>query len=291
MAKVIKFTEELRKAVLEDFIRALDNGKCQNGEFSYTRRIPGADGRKAKIILTPKAWEKMYMLIDRFSTEVSWHGICRRGDEPDTYLVSDILIFPQRVSGSTADTDADKYAAWLLSLPREIKRQVRFHGHSHVNMPTFASGTDLGYQREILGDLSDEDFYVFMIWNKKLEFWATVFDMKTNVQFEDADVSVILQGTDWDPAGFLKEAESLVTTASAVGKWAGSSCTTAPASYSGGAAAVSKTGKKKKGHKIPLPSGSSEDADDLEDEDRADDASLRSGGGVFRYYYPYGDFD
>jgi len=283
MAKVIKFTEELRKAVLEDFIKALDKGKCQNGEFSYTRRIPGADGRKAKILLEPKAWEKMYMLIDHFSTEVSWHGICRRGDEPDTYLVSDILVFPQRVTDATADTDQEKYAAWLLSLPREVKRQIRFHGHSHVTMPAFASGTDLGYQREILGDLSDEDFYVFMIWNKKLEFWATVFDMKTNVQFEDADISCILQGSDWDPRGFLEETDRLVTTAPAASKWTGSSYDPAVSYYNGGATAVSKTGgkKKKKGSKIPIPvSGSADDEDDEFD----DDLPLRSGCGVFQYY-------
>ena len=41
-----------------------------------------------------------------------------------------------------------------------------YAGHSHVNMGTSPSSVDLNHQEEILRMLGDNDFYIFMIWNK-----------------------------------------------------------------------------------------------------------------------------
>lgn len=280
MAKVIKLTEALREEARRDFERYLSVGKCQNGEFSFKHRFAGTDGKRAKILFTPKAWQKMFLLLDHYDTEVSWRGICLRGEEPGTYVVSDILVFPQKVTGSTATTDEQADTAWICSLPSEVKRTVRFHGHSHVNMGAFSSPTDTGYQQEILGQLLADDYYVFMIWNKKHDFWATVFDMRDNIQYEDKDISVILQGTDWDPKSFLEEADKLVVksvstytsgySGSSYGHKAGSNgCYASCESSPGSPVVVSKKNGKSKKSKIPVPtrveSPAEEEGDDPDD--------------------------
>lgn len=270
MAKVIKLTEALREEARRDFEQYLSVGKCQNGEFSFKHRFAGTDGKRAKILFTPKAWQKMFLLLDHYDTEVSWRGVCLRGEEPGTYVVSDILVFPQKVTGSTATTDEQADTAWICSLPTELKRTVRFHGHSHVNMGAFSSGTDTGYQQEILGQLLADDYYVFMIWNKKHDFWATVFDMRDNVQYEDADISVILQGTDWDPKSFLEEADKLVVKTTYT-QSSYSSGTGSRGYYAGSPApvVVSKKNGKSKKSKIPVPA-KIESPDEEEDDDPDD---------------------
>ena len=278
MAKVIRLTEALREEARRDFERFLTTGKCQNGEFKFSKRFNGADGKKAKIILEPKAWEKIFLLLHHFNTEVSWRGLCRRGEGPGTYVVSDVLVFPQKVGDSTANTNDVEDAKWICSQPPEIKRQLRFHGHSHVNMGAFSSGTDTSYQQEILSQLLEDDFYVFMIWNKRLDFWSTIFDMRDNVQYEDADITCVLRGSDWDPKSFLEDADKLcVKTTSTYAAQTHVTPSCPGYSYHGATAKAAatpsspvvvskKSGKKKKGGQIPLPP-----AQDVEEDDGFDD--------------------
>ena len=48
------------------------------------------------------------------------------------------------------------------------------HGHSHVNMGTSPSATDTKLQEDHLAQLQDNDFYIFLIVNKKREIWCTI---------------------------------------------------------------------------------------------------------------------
>ena len=210
MAKIIKLTPELQQEALREFEKYLGECKCQDGGVKFSTTFSSTAGRRATIVMTPTAWEKTLLLLDSFESEVSWHGICVRGDDPDTYVITDILIFPQHVTGASADTDPETYQNWLLNHEIGVRRTIRMHGHSHVNMSTGPSGRDLGYQGEILSQLRSDDYYVFMIWNKKLQFYATIFDMRENIQFEDADISLRLVGTEFDPSAFLKLANTMV---------------------------------------------------------------------------------
>ena len=87
---------------------------------------------------------------------------------------------------------------------------IHMQGHSHVNMPTSPSSVDLNHQEEILNMLGDDDFYIFMIWNKSFVSTNKIYDLKKNVLFEDKDITVKLEGEHEGLAEFLKTAKDMV---------------------------------------------------------------------------------
>ncbi len=114
-----------------------------------------------------KAHEKMRELVDNRDTEIGWYGVCERVG--DRVKVTDILVYPQRVTGSTFETDDIEMLNWFDSLPMDVVNHIRLHGHSHVNMQVYPSLTDLNFEDQILGELGLDDYYIFMITNKREE--------------------------------------------------------------------------------------------------------------------------
>ena len=55
-------------------------------------------------------------------------------------------------------------------------------------MGTGASGVDITYQHNLLRDCTD--FYIFGIFNKKYEMNWFLYDVQTNILFEDEDIIV-----------------------------------------------------------------------------------------------------
>ena len=75
-------------------------------------------------------------------------------------------------------------------------------GHSHVNFQPVASTVDLEHQERILSQLKGDMFYVFIIYNKKLEHTITIFDLPGNIVYENSDVILEIQGADFDERRF-----------------------------------------------------------------------------------------
>lgn len=194
MAKYIKMTPELQAECRAAFIAQLDHvlttNKFSDGKLSFSKSF-GSVSRKASVYLTEEAWIKITALLREFNKEVAWHATAYRipGDK-DEYLIKDILVYPQTVTAATVEMDEEKYAQWLIdNIDDERFDNIRCQMHSHVNMGVFASGTDIQHQEEILEQLGDEDFYIFMIWNKSLSVYIRIFDMQKNIVFETADCS------------------------------------------------------------------------------------------------------
>lgn len=211
MSKPIKITPEYREQALREFAEALLRMKMSDGKISYTRPLEDSS-RRATVVFTPQAWMKMYMLIMRFNMEVAWHGVAARSEDPDKdeYIISDILVYPQKVSAATVETDQEEYESWLYSQPDEVFNNLRMQGHSHVNMSTSPSGVDTTHQGKIMSQLEDDMFYIFMIWNKSMDKWIKVYDFAKNTMFETKDVDVRIDGEGWDLAGFITDAKDLV---------------------------------------------------------------------------------
>lgn len=207
MSKLIKVTQECLDAIRKDFEDALSSGKFSDGKVTFTKTI-GNVNRKATVFFTEVAWLKMQTLISEFDKEVAWHGIAKRGEDPekDEYIISDILVYPQEVTGTTVTTDQQKYQMWLMGHEDDVFNNIRFQGHSHVTMGTSPSGVDTALYDGILDQLTDEMFYIFMIWNKKKEKTIKIYDMAKNVLFETADVTVEVLGLD----AWLKDAKEMV---------------------------------------------------------------------------------
>lgn len=212
MSRPIKMTEQYLKECREDFERALKLTKLADGKLSFTKMFSCGE-QKATVFFTPDAWAKMVTLLREFDKEVAWHGVARRGEneEANEYIISDILVYPQTVSGASVEMDTEEYAKWIMDNAEDDRfNNIHMQGHSHVNMAPNPSSVDLNHQEEILNMLGDDDFYIFMIWNKSLANNIKIYDLKKNILFEDKDVTYEHEEGDMD--AFVKSAKEMVKT-------------------------------------------------------------------------------
>lgn len=212
MSKMIKLTPECLAEIRKDFESNLQGAKIADGKISYTKTF-GYINRKATVYFTEMAWLKMQTLIREFDKEVAWHGVAYRGEDEskDEYYITDILVYPQEVTGATVNTDQEKYEMWLMMHEDDIFNNIRMQGHSHVNMGTSPSGVDTTHQEKILAQLEDNMFYIFMIWNKRGEKNIKIYDLAKNILFDGTDVTVEVQDDGTGMSAFLAEAKKMVT--------------------------------------------------------------------------------
>jgi len=209
MGKPIKITQEHIDEVRAEFELALSNMKLADGKISYTKTF-GSNAEKTVVYFTSDAWTKMIALIQEFSDEVAWHGLARRSNDPVGYVIYDILVYPQEVTGATVNTDQEKYQSWLMAHDDDVFNNIRMQGHSHVNMGTSPSAVDTTHQEKILDQLDDDMFYIFMIWNKRFESYVKVYDLAKNTLYENGDVSVKLLDGGIGLDAFIESAKGMV---------------------------------------------------------------------------------
>lgn len=211
MSKIIKITPDCLNEIRQDFEATLQSAKIADGKISYTKTF-GYVNRKATIYFTETAWMKMQTLIREFDKEVAWHGIATRGDDPskDEYFITDILVYPQEVTGATVNTDQEKYEMWLMQHEDDVFNNIRMQGHSHVNMGTTPSSVDTTHQEKILAQLEDDMFYIFMIWNKRGEKTIKIYDLAKNILFDGTDVTVSVLDDGLGLEAFIRNAKDMV---------------------------------------------------------------------------------
>lgn len=211
MAKIIRLTPEIIEKTRKAFEDALRSAKLSDGKFSFTRSFASVQ-RKATVYFTDLAWQKMQALVREFDKEVAWHGVAYRGDDPakDEYTITDILVYPQEVTGATVTTDQEKYQSWLMEHDDEVFNNIRMQGHSHVNMSVSPSSVDLALYEKILTQLDDTMFYIFLIYNKSGSKTYLIYDMEKNVLFETADVTVKILDDGSGLTKFLEDAKAKV---------------------------------------------------------------------------------
>ena len=212
MSKVIKLTPQIIEECKRAFEQSLKDAKMTDGKVTFSKAFDNTK-EKATVFFEEAAWYKMQALISDFSKEVAWHGVAHRGNNTDKneYYITDILVYPQEVSGTTVDMDVKEYDKWIRdNFEDERFFNIAMQGHSHVNMGVSPSGTDLSHQQIILDQLNGDMFYIFVIWNKKGESNIRIFDLAKNTLFETEDVTVEVLDGDMGIKGFIEEAKSLV---------------------------------------------------------------------------------
>lgn len=213
MSKIIKLADHNIEEICKDFRNFLNQTKISDGKIQYTKSFKNSDA-KATLYFTETAWVKMITLVDEFDKEVAWHGIAKRkcNDEGKSeYIVSDIMVYPQEVTGATVNTDQSKYQNWLYAFDDDVFNNIRFQGHSHVNMGTTPSAVDLTHQNSILEQLNDDMFYIFIILNKRRERTIKIYDLKINTLFETDDITVRFIDDGLGLRAFIDEAKNMVT--------------------------------------------------------------------------------
>lgn len=204
-----ELTKELN---LEQLTKEADSGlsklKMTDGSFSFKkdfkfeRKFTVKTERRATLHITPEAFTKMALILATNDKEVAWHGVSERISDTE-FIVKDVLVYPQEVTSTTVDTDDEEYAKWLIQIGEENFNNLHTQMHSHVNMGVSPSGVDMGHRDKIVSQLTDEDYYIFMIWNKKFEWSAAIYDMSSNAMYETSDVDVRIEFADGTTAGDL----------------------------------------------------------------------------------------
>ena len=207
MPRPIIFTEEMKQRAKEDFAEMLDSVKMTEGKFSYNKSY-SYENSNAIIWVTAEAYKKILALVMDFTDEVGWHGSVSRLNYCE-FVIEDIFVYPQEVTGSTVTTDREKYQKWLYELDDNLFSKIRMQGHSHVNMGVNPSGTDENHREKILGQLEENMFYIFMIFNKSLNVHTIIYDMENNILYEDDDVELRFMGEE-NTDEFLSDAKEKV---------------------------------------------------------------------------------
>lgn len=142
------------------------------------------------IFITCEAYVKMRTLVQNTATEIGWYGIVNKVEGlPSTYLIEDIIVYPQKVTGATCEQDEDKMFEFEMSLTTEQVNHKRFHGHSHVNMSTTPSGVDEQFYQDLLTQI--RDYLIIAINNKQNSMYVRFYDVEHNVVYTDLPIIVI----------------------------------------------------------------------------------------------------
>ena len=209
MSKPIFLTEDNIDRAVSEFRKSLE-GKISDGKVSFSKVFSYAENVKANVLFTPVAYAKMVSVLHHFDSEVAWHGaVTRQGD--NTFIISDIDVFPQIVTGSDVTTDQEKYQRWFITASERFGNDMLMQGHSHVNFSPTPSSVDETYYEQMLSQLGGQGFYVFMIFNKRMEHTIRIYDYDNNVFYEDQDIHVGLYDQGFDLNAFLATADQAVT--------------------------------------------------------------------------------
>lgn len=151
-----------------------------------------------QIFITAEAYIKMRTLVDKTSTELGWYGFVSKLPGLDNvYVIEDIIVYPQKVTGATCEQDEDRMFEFEISLTTEQVRARRFQGHSHVNMGVTPSGVDEAFYQDLLSQV--RDYYIIMVTNKRGDNHIRFYDMENNIVYTELELKVLLDnGTDID---------------------------------------------------------------------------------------------
>lgn len=195
--KLTPFYKELKTALFKEFnTKMADINRSTTMSLSLSVadlfRAKYADHPKCTVAFTPDAYLKMQTLARQCTTEIAAHGVVEKLDA-QRYLIKDILVYPQKVTAATVAA-TDDYGPWLMELPDDTFNHLRFQWHSHVNMNTSPSGVDDNWYETLLKDV--EDFYIFMITNKRNEYFVNVYDVTENLIYETSDITIAVVSED-----------------------------------------------------------------------------------------------
>ena len=137
----------------------------------------------------------MRKLVDDNTTEIGWYGTVTQMPGLNSYVIDDILVYPQTVTSTTCEQDNERIFEFEMSLTTEQVNHKRFQGHSHVNMGVTPSGVDEQFYQDLLSQV--QDYFIICVTNKRNEYTVRFYDIANNILYTDIKIQVLLEnGTD-----------------------------------------------------------------------------------------------
>lgn len=193
----LRLTQIEKDALIKSFTTTVEKAKgITDIDFSskgYINTLNEKNIIKPTILINSDVMHKMWALVEQSKVEISWHGFVKRNIEKQFYYIYDIALFPQTNTGVSTTANEKEYAEWInnyIADPNSNFEDMRMHGHSHVNMSVYSSGVDDAYQKELIDNAEDGDYYIFLILNKKHEICALLYDFSQNVLFKNGDITI-----------------------------------------------------------------------------------------------------
>ncbi|NVZ07973.1 hypothetical protein HW932_01700 [Allochromatium humboldtianum] len=150
---------------------------------AVTPLYPAPSAEPPMVLFTIEAELTVRHLVRAMDVEVAWFGLVRYEEDLDAYVVYKILIPEQEVTAATVDITANAIAQLTGEIldAGDDPSHLRYHGHSHVNMPASPSPTD---QEHLSDYLEHTDWFIREIRNKKGDYKLDVFDKRQGVVFQ-----------------------------------------------------------------------------------------------------------
>lgn len=189
MISYINLTDKSIKEILNNIRAQLKDKNCKSKksvDISY--EVTRKDIKRPTVYIPLEVQKMIEEIVDQSKDEVAWNCTVVYDRETYTFTLGEVLMFPQIVTGASVNVDETNYVEFISKLSDEQLNTMRFHGHSHVNMNVFSSGTDDDYQRQMLTQI--EDYYIFGIFNKRKEVAIYLYDVEKNLMFSGTDVTV-----------------------------------------------------------------------------------------------------
>lgn len=192
--KKINMDETFKKEAIEKFttyINGLSRYTSNRINFSTTFNNTITETTRPTIFISSQAYLKMMLYVRDTEVEIAWHGTVERNIEQNWYYIKDVFLYPQIIESATVDTNQEKYQDWLNNIEDDnVFNNIRFQGHSHVNMGTSPSSTDLNMYDKFLQVLPKNDYYIFMIMNKSGSLTSFIYDLAKNTIYESTDIDI-----------------------------------------------------------------------------------------------------
>lgn len=138
--------------------------------------------------ITATAYAKMKLLVHEHAKEIGWYGTVEAHPN-NQYIINDIIVYPQHVSGATCEQDETKMFDFEMSLTTEQVNARRFQGHSHVNMGVTPSGVDETFYSRLMQQVND--YFMIAIINKSGSIYTRFYDVEHNIVYTDVPIWVI----------------------------------------------------------------------------------------------------
>ena len=205
-------TNNIKKAEFEKFIleaaRKFDFTHATTFNINIDKFAEDAakNAPDIAIHMTLLAYVKMSKLVATSDKEIAWHGHVTK--EGNIMTINDIYVYPQVVTSATVDAHEEQYGGWMISTFKEELNHIRMQGHSHVNMGVTPSSTDTTYYKDLLSQI--DDFYIFLIINKKGEVHTRVYDKINNVLYTEVPLNIVQDGVILDLNGWTKSSLEMI---------------------------------------------------------------------------------
>lgn len=145
------------------------------------------------VYYTIEVFKMIEYIVFKQDKEVAWMGLVEKLSDTE-YLIYKLYIPTQVVSATSVDISENAIAELVNKIMDEghDPSELRYHGHSHVNMDVYPSIIDQQHMAEYV---ESADYFIREIRNKKNKNKVDIFDKNQNKVFHcvNAEIYELLQ--------------------------------------------------------------------------------------------------